>query len=185
MVSVMSKKGILLDRDGVINRAIIRDDKPCAPRSLTELEILPNVVESIEILRQYEFKIAIITNQPDLSKNLISQNEYESINNEIKKQTGIKKIYTCVHLDSDNCECRKPKTKLLKQASLELNLELKSSFLIGDRWRDIEAGQAAGCSCFFIDYGYKEKKPQNPFTTVENLLEATLIIIKRTKNDRN
>jgi D-glycero-D-manno-heptose 1,7-bisphosphate phosphatase len=168
----------------VVNSSIIKENKPFSPRTLDQVQILPNVVKSINLLKKAGLPVIIITNQPDVSKGLMKYSSLQLINNQIKRLTGIDRIYSCIHLDRHECECRKPKIGMIRSAANDFNLDLKSSFLVGDRWKDIEAGQLAGCKCFFIDYGYNEKKPVLPFTKVNSLLEAAVLILKEVKNDR-
>ena len=171
------KKGAFLDRDGVINRSILVDGVPKPPVSIREVEILDGVVEAIEKLKENNFVPVVITNQPDVARGLTTRSEVDSINAFIGGKTGIEYFYTCFHDDDDQCSCRKPAPGLIFRSAKELNLDISNSFMIGDRWRDISAGQAAGCASFFIDYSYSEKSPETPFTTVYSLLEAVQMMI--------
>ena len=100
-----------------------------------------------------------------------------ALHKEISSLTCIENFYVCPHIDSDNCKCRKPKPGLLLKAAEDLNLDVRKSYMVGDRWRDVGAGQSAGCKNFFIDYNYSEKRPVEPFVTVSSLLQATEIIL--------
>ena len=170
------KRAVFLDRDGVINKAIVSNGMPLPPKSLSELEILPKLNESLTILRDLKFEIIVVTNQPDVSRGTLSIETVGSIHQSLEADLGLKYFYVCFHDDSDKCECRKPKPGLLLKAATELNIDLKKSFMVGDRWRDIEAGQAAGCNCFFIDYGFVEKTPEMPYQIVSSLFDAVQII---------
>jgi D-glycero-D-manno-heptose 1,7-bisphosphate phosphatase len=86
-------------------------------------------------------------------------------------------IRVCYHIDADGCACRKPKPGMLLGAANALGIDLADSFMVGDRWRDVEAGRAAGCRTVFIDYGYAEKQPDNPDFTVSSLFEAVPLIL--------
>jgi len=99
------------------------------------------------------------------------------LHKEISLLTGIEHFYICPHVEADNCRCRKPKPGLLLEAAKELNIDLRKSYMVGDRWRDVEAGQNAGCKNFFIDYNYSEKRPIEPFVTVSSLLHAVGLIL--------
>jgi D-glycero-D-manno-heptose 1,7-bisphosphate phosphatase len=91
-------------------------------------------------------------------------------------------IYACYHVDADGCECRKPKPGMLRQAARDLGIELGSSFMVGDRWRDVHAGAAAGCASFWIDHGYGEAWPAGEsvaFVRVDSLAEASGRILAR------
>ena len=149
---------IFLDRDGVINHSYIRNGKPIAPRSLNELKVFKDVAK-LNDLRRIGFKIIIISNQPDVGHKLISLDEIKKINVEINKLIKIDDFFYCFHKQTDKCFCRKPLPGLLLEAVLKHNLDLKKSFLLGDRTSDIELGYYMGCDCSFIDYNYREKKP--------------------------
>ena len=170
------KTGIFLDRDGVINKAIVRNGIPYSPREKVDFEILEGVKDALEILHKSEILPVVITNQPDVSRGFISEEIVEWQHSKLKEVLGIEHFYICYHDDSDLCNCRKPKIGLIKEASQQLNIVIERSYLVGDRWRDIQAGQEAGCTCFFIDYRYGEKQPHPPFYTVSSLIEAVRII---------
>lgn len=170
------RRAVFLDRDGVLNRIRIENGKPCAPNSLNDFEIIEGVIESIKLLSEKSLELIVVTNQPYLSRGVISEKVLNSMHKRITRITGLKHFYICIHDDSDDCSCRKPRAGLLETASRDLGLDLTKSFLVGDRWKDIHAGQAAGCRCFFIDYGYTEKKPNPPFLTVKSLWEAAVTI---------
>lgn len=171
------KKAVFLDRDGVINKAIIIDGKPYPPPSLDAVEILSEVKESMEALQNSNWMIFVVTNQPDVARGKISKEEVEKINNHLKNLLPIDELYTCYHDNNDFCDCRKPKPGVLTSVAKNNNIDLNNSYMIGDRWSDIEAGNRAGCKTFFIDYSYKEKKPSNYTFQVKSLKEAVDIIL--------
>lgn len=176
------RPAVFLDRDGVLNLSLVKDGKPYPPNQISEVEILDGVINGINLLREHGFKIVVITNQPDVARGVTSEQNVKKINDYLGNEIGIEHFYTCFHDDKDACECRKPKAGLLRLAAKELKLDLHSSFMVGDRWRDIEAGQAAGCSCYFIDYSYPEKRPSRPFSSVNSLHEAALEIVRNRKH---
>jgi D-glycero-D-manno-heptose 1,7-bisphosphate phosphatase len=98
--------------------------------------------------------------------------QIQLINNYIGRMIGVSDFYVCPHDDVDQCACRKPKPGLIEVSTKELGIDLSESFLVGDRWRDIEAGHAMGLHSFFIDYSYDEIRPSRPYTQVSSLLEA-------------
>ena len=171
-------KAVFLDRDGVINKVFIKDGLPTSPNSLDELEILKGVKESISRLKKLGFVCLIVTNQPNVSRKKTSKNNVIDINNFLKKKIKFDDIFVCYHDDKDNCNCRKPKPGLLLRASQKWNVDFKKSFMVGDRWRDIQAGENIGCKTIFLDYKYKDKKPKNPDFVTDTLLSATNIIEK-------
>jgi D-glycero-D-manno-heptose 1,7-bisphosphate phosphatase len=166
-------RAVFLDRDGVINRAPIRDGLPVSPRNLNNLEILPGVETALNGLKRSGFLLIVVTNQPDVARGIISITEVHEINNFLSNSLPIDGFFVCAHDNQDYCTCRKPKSGLLLDAAIQFRIDTKSSYLVGDRWRDIEAGQAVGCACYFIDYGYPEKSPKEPFKRVFSLLEAS------------
>ena len=170
-------KAVFLDRDGVINKASVVDGKPYPPRNLDELELIPGVDQAILQLRDRGYFCIVVTNQPDVARGKTSKETVESINQFLIQHLAIHEIVSCYHDDHENCGCRKPKPGSLLKAALKYNIDLNKSFMVGDRWRDIEAGENAGCKTFFIDYQYNEKQPQNPTYKVASLTDVVNIIL--------
>ena len=172
------RRAVFLDRDGVINRAVIRDGKPYPPNSAADLEIFPGVATSLQRLRAAGFFNIVVTNQPDVATGIQRLAEVESMHLHLRTELAIDAIKVCYHVDADNCACRKPKPGLLTAAAAEYGIDLARSYMIGDRWRDVEAGQAAGClPPYFIDLGYLEKQPTKPYITVRSLPETAALIL--------
>jgi len=155
----IGRRAVFLDRDGVINRAVVRAGRPYPPRELEEVEIVPGVPEALQRLRDAGFDLIVVTNQPDVARGTTSLAAVERINVYLRSTLGLDTILTCVHDDVDGCACRKPRPGFLLQMSQERGLSLARSFMVGDRWRDIETGRNAGCRTVFIDYGYDERWP--------------------------
>jgi D-sedoheptulose 7-phosphate isomerase len=167
------RRAVFLDRDGVINRPVIRDGKPSPPSCLEELELLPEVAKSLLDLKAQGFALFVVTNQPDVARGTQTREGVEAIHRSLSSSLPIDDIFVCYHDDADDCACRKPRPGLLLEAQRKHNIDLSHSFLVGDRWRDIDAGHAAGCKTILIDYGYRERKPaQPPEATVRSLREA-------------
>jgi D-glycero-D-manno-heptose 1,7-bisphosphate phosphatase len=171
------RKAVFLDRDGVINRAILRDGKPYPPVDLTKLEILPGVERAIKTLHESKWLLIVVTNQPDVARGLIPLANVEEINRYLMEYLPIDEIRTCIHDSGDGCGCRKPSPGALLEAASTHCIDLAASFMVGDRWRDIEAGLRAGCQTIFIDYGYNEKQPEKFNYRVQSLAEAADIIL--------
>jgi D-glycero-D-manno-heptose 1,7-bisphosphate phosphatase len=180
------KPGVFLDRDGVINKTFFKNGKSRPPRTLTEIEILPQVPEALEILRNLDFQIVIVTNQPDARRGTSTREQIAEINYSISKLTGISNIYTCFHDDEDKCSCRKPLPGLLTAAAKDLNIDLSKSYMVGDRLSDVEAGYSAGCLCFLTSDECHTYNSGIPFRQAINLYETALIIKKdlHGKNNR-
>jgi len=172
------EKAVFLDRDGVLNRAFIKNGKPFPPYDLNNLEILEGVKDIIVDLKKSNWLVIVVTNQPDVARNITSKKDVEKINNYLKLILQFDEIYTCYHDNDDFCDCRKPKPGMLVTASRKNNIVLKNSYMVGDRWSDIEAGNKVGCKTIFIDYNYKEKKPVNFNYRVKSINEAAKIILK-------
>jgi len=170
-------KAIFLDRDGVINQAYIFDSKPYPPKNIKELIILPKTAESLLRLSKAGYKLIIITNQPDVARGNIHKKEVDAIHQYLLLTLCLDAIFTCFHDDEQKCKCRKPLPGLIIEASRIYNIDLKKSYVIGDRWKDIEAGHQAECATFFIDYQYNERKPEYSEFQVNSLQEATNIIL--------
>jgi D-glycero-D-manno-heptose 1,7-bisphosphate phosphatase len=164
-----------LDRDGVINKSLIRSGIPVPPRDCGEVSIIEGVTESLNLFRKNGIIPVVITNQPDVSRGITTVEKVESINELIRQMTGIVHFYVCFHDNFDNCDCRKPRTGLILNAVRDLNINLGNSFMVGDRWRDIKAGQSLGLKSYFIDYSYGETQPEPPFVRVSSLREVARI----------
>ena len=169
-------RAAFLDRDGVLNRSVLINGVPKPPNSPSEVEILNGAKEAVQLLKNHGFVPVVLTNQPDVARGSKTTGEIEAINLHIASILEIEHFYTCFHDDLDLCSCRKPAPGLIIQAAAELRLDISCSILVGDRWRDIAAGQAVGCQSFFIDYKYPEIQPKLPYIKVKSLLEAAYIV---------
>ncbi len=175
---VALRRAVFLDRDGVINRALVRDGKPCAPHSPQALEILPGVAHALEQLRAAGLLTIVVTNQPDVGAGKLARAAVEAMHRHLRSTLALDAVKVCYHTDAENCTCRKPKPGMLLDAAAELALDLGKSYMVGDRWRDVAAAQAAGCRAFFIDYGYSEPAPEQPYVAVNSLAQAAQFILQ-------
>ena len=155
----MKRPALFLDRDGVLNRAWVRDGVPYPPASVQELEILPGVPEALTTLKEIGYALVAVTNQPDVARGTQSRQRVDEMNEHLRQTLRLDAILTCFHDDADNCDCRKPRPGLILQAARELGLDLRASFMVGDRWKDVEAGRRAGCRTFYVEQGYREPAP--------------------------
>jgi D-glycero-D-manno-heptose 1,7-bisphosphate phosphatase len=171
------RRAVFLDRDGVINRAIVRGGKPFSPILLDDFHILPDVANAIRRLKAGNYRLVVVTNQPDVATGAQQRSVVEAMHNRIRSELGIADIKVCYHVDEDNCDCRKPRPGMLLQAAEDWLLDLHNSFMVGDRWRDIAAGQAAGCKTVLIECNYEERAAENPDAIVSSLAEAADIIL--------
>ena len=173
---VKKRPAIFLDRDGVINKSLIKNGKPKAPLLLKDFEFINGVKKSIIELSK-KFVLVIITNQPDIKKGKLKNSTLIKMNNKIINQLKIKNIYVCPHDDDDMCKCRKPKNGLIESAIKRHNIDRTKSFLIGDRKKDIEAGIKSKLKTIYIKSNYNESKPKNFDYTCNNLLQSLKYII--------
>lgn len=168
---------VFLDRDGVLNRAVVRDGTPLPPASVEELEILPGVPEALARLRAAGYRLVVVTNQPDIARGTTTAAAVEAIHAHMRRVLDLDEIRVCPHDDGDGCDCRKPKPGLLLR---EPAADMASSVMIGDRWRDIDAGVAAGCGAtILVDYNYAESIRQEPTVRVPSLAEAAEWLLSR------
>jgi D-glycero-D-manno-heptose 1,7-bisphosphate phosphatase len=166
------KRAVFLDRDGTLIAAVVRNGLPYPPVRLDQVVILPGVLEAIDRLRTAGFTLVVVTNQPDVARGAQSHELVNVINMHVGRQLGLSDFRVCWHDDEDGCDCRKPKPGLILQAASEHDLDLSQSFVVGDRWRDVMAGRAAGCRTVLIDYGYQEPSPIEPDRRVKTLGDA-------------
>ncbi len=166
------RRAVFLDRDGVLNRAPVRAGRPQSVTRLEEVEVLPGVPEALARLREGGFALIVATNQPDVARGRLSRDAVEAIHHLLRRQLPIDDIRVCYHDDAEGCACRKPKPGMLLAAAQDFGIDLARSFMVGDRWRDIEAGRRAGCRTVFIDYRYAEPRPEAFDFATDSLLSA-------------
>jgi len=165
------KRAVFLDRDGVLNKAIVRDERPYAPTRLEDFEISPGVPDLVADLKKAGLLVVVVTNQPDVARGLVAKSVVEAMHRQLKKSTLVDDIRACYCTEAGDNHCYKPRPGMLLDAARDLNIDLARSYMIGDRWRDVGAGKAAGCLTYFIDYGYNEELQHAPdyiFANFEN-----------------
>jgi D-glycero-D-manno-heptose 1,7-bisphosphate phosphatase len=166
------RKAIFLDRDGVINAAVVRNGKPHPPASLAEVVIPQEVHPALAQLKAQGYLLIVVTNQPDVARGVTKREAVEEINQFLLKQLPLETVRVCYHDDRDACHCRKPSPGLLLEAAEQYGIDLGRSVMIGDRWKDVEAGKRAGCKTVFLDYGYLETNLSKADFTTTSLLQA-------------
>jgi transaldolase len=172
------RAAVFLDRDGVLNRALVRDGRPHPPQTVAELELEPDALEALELLKQAGFVLLVASNQPDVARGTVRREVVDAIDAKLAEQLPIDDFLICFHDDGDGCDCRKPGAGLLFRGADRYGLDLKASFVIGDRWRDIAAGRAGGAATVFVDRGYDEPNPDPPAdATVGSTLQAARWIV--------
>ena len=176
-LNVMTR-AVFLDRDGVINRALVRDGRPFAPTTLEEFTILPDVTEALRVLHDAGFLLVVATNQPDVGRGLLTMDIVEEMHRRLREELPLDDIKVCYEVEGPHSTCYKPKPGMLLEAARERDIDLGQSYMVGDRWRDVGAGRAAGCFTIFVDRGYDERLTEAPDATCADLLEATTIILR-------
>lgn len=180
-INAERRRAVFLDRDGVINRAVVRDGRPYPPASAADVELLPGVAVALRRLKAAGYLLVVVTNQPDVARGVRSRAEVEAIHARLADALPIDEFRACYH-DGDACTCRKPKPGLILAAAREHHVDLTASVMIGDRWRDIEAGRLAGCLTVFVECGYSEPRPDRPDVVVASLEEAAAWILSRERD---
>ena len=170
-------KLVILDRDGVINH-----DSDQYIKSPDEWKPIPGSLAAIARLNQAGYRVVVASNQSGIGRGLFETDTMIAIHDKMLKalaQVGgrVDAIFFCPHTNADNCDCRKPKPGMLLRAARELGIDLAQSWMVGDRWRDVDCGHAAGCRTIFIDYGYAETLRQQPEFRCGSLLEAARVIL--------
>lgn len=169
---------VFLDRDGVINAAVVRDGKPYPPASVADTRILDGIPQALALLKAAGFRLAVITNQPDVARGTQTREQVEAINAFLASQLPLDHFEVCYHDEADVCDCRKPKPGLIYRSARALGADPASGVVVGDRWRDIEAGRAAGCRTAWIDCGYNERIPAGYDFRAESMLSVVEWILQ-------
>ncbi len=172
------KRAVFLDRDGTLTRSLFHQGKPVAPAIVEDFALLPGVVEAVERLDQAGFVLIVATNQPDVGNGSTRKESVEEMNRLLREWLPLDDIRVCYHVETEQCECRKPRPGMLLAAAAQWSVDLKKSWMVGDRWRDVSAGVAAGCRTVFIDEKYPESLRHAPDFTVKEFSEAVEIILK-------
>lgn len=181
-IAPTARRGVLLDRDGVLNRVFPGgDDKTHPPANVGEVEILPGVSEALALLRTHDFVLVGVSNQPDISRGKQNRAEVDAINRHLLERLPLEDILVCPHDDPDDCPCRKPRPGLLFAAARRFGLDLEHSCMVGDRCSDIEAGLAAGCLTALLGDPYNGRPPCRPDLLAVDLLDAARQIVARTR----
>ena len=176
----MSRSAVFLDRDGVLVETSVHEGVPRPVRSVEELQILPGVGPACERLRAAGFVLIVVTNQPDVARGTLTAKAVEEMHRKLRQALPLDDVAVCFHDDADGCNCRKPQPGMLLAAADRWRVDLGASFLVGDRWRDVEAARRAGCGAVFVDRGYAESIASEPDATVRNLEEAAEWILRQT-----
>jgi D-glycero-D-manno-heptose 1,7-bisphosphate phosphatase len=171
------KPAVFLDRDGVLNEAVVIDAKPYPPQDADCLTIPEGVRETLERLKAADFLLICLTNQPDVARGKRTLENVLRMNQKIRDSLPLDDLFVCLHDNEDHCACRKPKPGMLLDAARKWEIDLAASWIIGDRASDVAAGYAAGCRAIFLDFDYVEPKPAKADFTARNLPDAVEFIL--------
>jgi len=168
-------KAVFLDRDGVLIKApVTRDRKPLSIKNISKLKFLPTVIKTCKVLKS-KYLLIMITNQPDVSRKKIKKFKVDEINILIKKKLNLDDVFVC-YTDNDKSKFRKPNPGMILKAAEKYNINLKKSYFIGDRWKDIDAGRKVYCKTVFIDHNYNEKLNLKPNYKIKKFKEVLSFI---------
>jgi D-glycero-D-manno-heptose 1,7-bisphosphate phosphatase len=171
-------RAVFLDRDGVLVQEIVRaDGQAYAPTELEAFHLIADAAAEVDRLRNAGLVCVVVTNQPEIAGGLLDPEILEEMHRLLQAAISVDGIMTCPHVDADGCECRKPHPGMLRAAAEQWDLDLASSFLVGDRWRDIEAGRAVGCQTVLLERSYSAC--QTADVRVSTLSEAVDWILER------
>ncbi len=170
-------KAVFLDRDGVLNWARVENGKPYAPRKVKDFRLLDGVEAAVCALKDAGYLLVVVTNQPDVGNGFVDREAVEEMNRQLLDQLMIDDVRVCFHAQNEGCACRKPKPGMILDASADFAIDPASSFMVGDRNGDVQAGKAAGCRTVFIDYDYKEGLTEKADFVCRNLAEAAAYIL--------
>jgi len=180
------RPAVFLDRDGTLNRPVIRDGKPYPPATVEEFVLFDNVVEGCASLHAAGYVLVLATNQPDVGRGTQPRETVEAIHARLRQLVpSLDQIEVSYDsgLETPPSLFRKPAPGMLLRAARDWKLDLVRSWMIGDRWRDVDCGRNAGVHTVFIDRGYDEILRAKPDFTVRDFAAAVGIILAQHKND--
>ena len=169
------RRAVFLDRDGVVNKSVPRlHTHYGSPRHFNELVLMPGVREAIDLIKEMNFLIVVVTNQPEVARGLLAADELDAMHSYISRALPIDDIFVCPHDDEAGCECRKPKPGMLLVAAEKWDIDLSRSFLVGDRPTDMGAAHAVGAQGILV--GPAEFETKDSVMSARDLLEAGHLI---------
>jgi D-glycero-D-manno-heptose 1,7-bisphosphate phosphatase len=171
------RPAVFLDRDGVLNRVLIRDGMPFGPMTLAEFVLVEGAAGDVRRLKDAGYTVIVATNQPELARGRLERAALDAMHARLRAEVPVDAIFVCPHDDADRCACRKPQPGLLLSAAREHGIDLPRSYMVGDRWRDVEAGKGAGCRTVLVEMGYREALKSPPDHVAAGLREAVRWIL--------
>ena len=159
--------------------------RPYPPEWVGDLVVRPDTVVACKRLHDAGLLLVVVTNQPDIARGTQSRRAVEAINFELRRRLPLDDVRICPHDDSDHCQCRKPAPGMLLDGAVAWNIDLAQSVMVGDRWRDMEAGKRAGCAVVLINHDYAEKSAiADADRVVSSLHEAVPWILETTRREQ-
>lgn len=177
------KKAVFFDRDGVLNETEFYDGCTHPPKDADSIKIMPNAGLCIAQLQKNGFLCICVTNQPDYARGSRTLENIKSMNERVRKELGLDDIYVCLHDNSDNCVCRKPKPGMLFKAAREHGLNLVECWMVGDRESDIRAGISAECHTIFFHPHSRKSQLDIAEFECDDLMQIPQIILSRNKTN--
>ena len=175
------RPAVFLDRDGVLNQVFVRAGVTHPPAHVGEFEFLPGVPQAVRRLHAAGFALVVVTNQPDVARGLQTREGVEAIHQRLRDELPMLEVLACYHDNGDDCACRKPRPGMLLEAARRWQIDLRRSFLVGDRWSDVIAGQAAGCRTVLVETPYSGRERCTPEHCVGDLAGAVEWILTVTR----
>jgi len=172
----MNRGAVFFDRDGVLVTTEVVNGIPTAENNPDEIIFVPGAIQLCKRLHAAEIQTFMITNQPDIARGKVSLGDVNFINKIVQETCNLTEIAVCPHDDVDNCDCRKPLPGMILNLASTFEIDLQKSIVVGDRWRDIEAGNSAGCRTILIDYKYGEKHASDPTHIVSSVEQVGLLL---------
>ncbi len=172
-----ARRAVFLDRDGVLNEAMIRDSRAYAPLTLEDFRLVEGAGAQVGRLRRAGLVPIVFTNQPEIARGALAPEILDRMHERLRAAVPVEDVLVCAHDPDDGCACHKPKPGMLHAAAARWDLDLQGSFVVGDRWRDIDAGRAGGCYTVLIERPYSQCATAH--TSVPTLAAAVDHILAR------
>lgn len=180
------RPAVFLDRDGTLNVPVVRGGLPFAPTTLAQFELFPEAAGACAALHAAGYALVVATNQPDVGRGTLDRSVVEAMNAQLRQAIpAIERVEVCYDPGrGEPSRRRKPEPGMLLDAAAALGLDLSRSWMVGDRWKDIDCGKRAGVRTVFIDLGHAEELKTPPDFTVPSIAEAAEVILEADGRDR-
>jgi D-glycero-D-manno-heptose 1,7-bisphosphate phosphatase len=171
------RRAVFLDRDGVLAQEIVRDGEAFAPTRFEDFRLVEGAAAQVDRLRAAGLLCIVFTNQPEVARGLLAVDTLDRMHQHLRASMAVDDVMVCPHVDADACACRKPSPGMLREAAERWDVDLQRSFVVGDRWRDIDAGRAVGCYTVLLERAYSNCTAVD--ARVADLTEAVDLILAR------